>query len=489
MNLRFSAGEMIKMFGATYRTLDIRSAAVKQGDKWANVYAVIRLTYEQPAVAAERLRRLERDHGAVRTESFRILLGLRPFSELGEFWEDLALGRLCVGGEEVRLAKPLGVILEQERAYLQDNYSEIRPFDSCRWPVAHYRLVPYGSSMLIDDTLAREAARLGYSDADEAANLLCEINIRAGQSNGYHLWLSLPAFATIQNVRASLKGRRMEVAIRKHRDLPALRGIAIFSGPRVFAGEPPKHRATIEAFSDNGGGQDLRSASASVRLTKVHEHDSVEVKLLHADAGELHSFSRHSVLDLVPPPERNVLFEALKFFCPESELALLLGSPHKKKSKNLKPSAAFELHVAWLLGFLGLSTAVLGEYEHIVAPETKVRRGSVDILAASQRHKRLVLVACTIGAPKEDDFTNVLNTAEIISREVFAGTGVRVQPLVCTSVRGFPASKDIVEDLVGLPIIDGDRLELLLRLIRSARERDFFSFLDNAIHSPLREPG
>jgi len=475
------------MFGATYRTLDIRSAAVKQGDKWANVYAVIRLTYEQPAVAAERLRRLERDHGAVRTESFRILLGLRPFSELSEFWEDLTLGRLCVGGEEVRLAQPLGVILERERAYLQDYYSEIRPFDSCRWPVAHYRFGPYSSSPLIDDALAREAARLGYSDADEAANLLCEINIRAGQSNGYHLWLSLPAFATIQNVRASLKARRMEVAIRRHRDLPALRGIVIFSGPRVFAGEPPKHRAMIEAFSDNGGSQDLRSACASIRLTKVEEHDSVEVKLLHAEAGELHSFFGHSVRDLVSPPERNVLFEALKFFCPESELRLLLGSPHKKKSKKLKPGAAFELHVAWLLGFLGLSTAVLGEYEHIVAPETKIRRGSVDILAASQRHRRLVLVACTIGAPKEDDFTNVLNTAEIISREVFTGTGVRVQPLVCTSVRGFPASKDIVEGLVGLPIIDGDRLELLLRLIGAARERDFFSFLDSPTYSPLRE--
>jgi len=82
----------------------------------------------------------------------------------------------------------------------------------------------------------------------------------------------------------------------------------------------------------------------------------------------------------------------------------------------------------------------------------------------------------------------VLNTAEIISREVFAGTGVRVQPLVCTSVRRFPASKDIVEGLVGLPIIDGDRLELLLRLIGAARERDFFSFLDSTIYSPLREP-
>src|SRR6266849_1743172 len=145
MNLRFSAGEMIEMFGASYRTLDIRSVAVKQGEKWANVYAVIRLTYEEHVVAAERLRRLERDHGAVRTESFRILLGLRPFSEWGEFLEDLALGRLCISGEEVRLAQPLGVILELERAYLQDNYSEIRPFDLYRWPVAHYRLIPYGS--------------------------------------------------------------------------------------------------------------------------------------------------------------------------------------------------------------------------------------------------------------------------------------------------------------------------------------------------------
>lgn len=36
------------MFGATYRTIDIRSAAVKQGDAWVNVYAVARLSYEEP---------------------------------------------------------------------------------------------------------------------------------------------------------------------------------------------------------------------------------------------------------------------------------------------------------------------------------------------------------------------------------------------------------------------------------------------------------
>jgi hypothetical protein len=404
MNLRFSVGEMIEMFGVTYRTLDIRSAAVKQGDRWANVYAVVRLTYEEPAVAAERLHRLERDHGTARTESFRVLLGLRPFSELGEFWKDVGLGRLCVGDEEVRLAQPLAVMLDRERAYLQPDYSGIRPFDSRSWPVAHYRLLPYGSSPLLDEALARDAARLGYSDADEAVNLLCEINIRAGQSNGHHFWLSMPVFASIQDVHASLKERRMEVSILRHRKLSTLKGMAIFSRPPTFAGEPPKFRVPIEKFSNSGGTADLRSASASVRLLKVEEDDSVEVKLLQPDLGELHSRISWSIRDLLCTSERNILFEALKHFCPEPELGLLLGSPHKKKSKNLKPSAAFELHVAWLLGCFGLSTAVLGEYEHIVAPETKIRRGSVDILAASQRHRRLVLVACTIGAPERGRF-------------------------------------------------------------------------------------
>ena len=486
MNLRYSVEEMIKMFGATYRTIDIRSAAVKQGEAWTNVYAVARLSYEEPALAMERLRRLERTHGVVCTESFRVLLGQRPFSEWGEFCAELARGILCVSGSEIRLAQALQVA--SEGAYLGTDYSSIRSFDSFRWPAANYNLCSYQMTPMTENAVVREAMRLGYSDAHQAVNLLCELNVQANQSNGSHFCLSIPVFAAISEVSASLKERRIKVEIRRHRALPPLKGVAVFRGPRTFAGEPPKRRVAIERFSDSAGVGDLGRALACVRLINIEGHDSVDVSLLHPDLGELHSFSNYGIWQLVRPTERNVLFEALKFFCPEPELTLLLGSPHKKKSKKLKPEAAFELHIAWLLGCFGLSTAVLGEYEHIVAPETKVRRGSVDILAASQRHKRLVLVACTIGPPKEDDFTNLLNTAEIISREVFSGTAVRVQPLVCTSVRGFSGSKDILEGLAALPIIDGDRLELLLRLVTAARERDFFSFLDNPIYSPLREP-
>jgi len=193
---------MIRTFGATYGTIDIRSAAVRLVNGWLNAYAVVRLTYEEPEVGAERLRKLETDQGTVHTDLFRILLGVRPFSEWGDFCEELAHSRMHIGDEEVQLNQPL--TLMPQRTQLGTNYFEIRPFDSWTWPVAHYSFFPHNSSPLMYDALTREAGRLGFSDADEAANLLCGINIRPGQANGYQFWLSTPMFAMIQNVRASL---------------------------------------------------------------------------------------------------------------------------------------------------------------------------------------------------------------------------------------------------------------------------------------------
>ena len=71
--------------------------------------------------------------------------------------------------------------------------------------------------------------------------------------------------------------------------------------------------------------------------------------------------------------------------------------PFDNKPPKLKVSVGFELRMAWLLGLVGLSAVILGEYENIIAPATGVHRGSVDILAASQRGGALLLVTCTIG--------------------------------------------------------------------------------------------
>src|SRR5713226_1827563 len=98
---RLSVNDMIGAFGATYRTIDLRSVAVKQGGIWANVYSTIRFRYEEPDVVEKRLRQLEAVHGVVRTESFQVLLDRRPFTEWNQVHGDLEVDKLRVASVEL----------------------------------------------------------------------------------------------------------------------------------------------------------------------------------------------------------------------------------------------------------------------------------------------------------------------------------------------------------------------------------------------------
>ncbi len=69
----------------------------------------------------------------------------------------------------------------------------------------------------------------------------------------------------------------------------------------------------------------------------------------------------------------------------------VLVRPYAEKPKRLKESAALEVHVAWLLGLFGCPTIVLGKYERLIAPQTKVELGSV----TSSRSLRMVKCYCS----------------------------------------------------------------------------------------------
>lgn len=175
----------------------------------------------------------------------------------------------------------------------------------------------------------------------------------------------------------------------------------------------------------------------------------------------------------------NILLSALRRVCTDAELEDLLVNAHNKKPHKLKVSAAFEAHVGWLLGLLGFSTIVLGEYERIVAPETKVPMASVDILAASQAEKSLILAACTLNPPKPEDFSNLRHAREIFRREVFGGKSVEVIPVVFTAALGCAPCETITGTFDTVPIVDGDALRELLQLLRNQKQAEFLSFLSN----------
>jgi hypothetical protein len=482
MTIRLGVTDMIGAFGATYRAIDIRCAAVKRAEVWVNVYTVIRLTYEKPEFVERRLGQLSAVHGDVRTNSFCIALDQRSFSEWDNIRGEFTNNKLRVGDIEVAFQQPIEVDISRTQAYLQTDYSAIRPFDSCKWPVAQFCIHPYAIPAIADDPVVFEMARLGYSDPYDAVNLLCELNVQSNQSQGSQLYLSLPAFALISGFRILPREKRVYMEIKRHRKLKLVKGVILFRGRDHRNAEPWKHRLPIEHFSDEPTDHHIVTATGSVALPEVGQEDWGEAQILHPNLGQLHNDSS-SVRHLTPPAQRNILFEALKFFCPEAELNVLTVRPFDKSGPKLKVSAGFELRVAWLLGLLGLSTIVLGEYEHIVAPNTGVRRGSVDVLAASQREKKLILVACTIGPPKDEDFGNIVTSAQILDREVFADATVRILPLVCTCAPGYQA-----ESANGVPVLDADRLSLALRLVKAGSERDVLSFMENPSFNELKDP-
>ena len=311
-------------------------------------------------------------------------------------------------------------------------------------------------------------------------NLLCELNIQSNQSQGHQLYLSLPVFASVESFRILPKDKTVHVAIKRHCQLKSLKYVVLFRGRDHQRSEPWRHRLTVETTASEDG--DFLTATGSVSLPEVEDDDWAEVQILHPDLGQL-SQESNTVHNLIPAAQRSLLFEALRFFCSEPELRTLLVRPFDKKGPRLKESAAFELRIAWLLGLLGLSTIVLGEYEHIVAPATGVRRGSADILAASQREGNLVLVACTIGPPKDEDFRNLNTTAEILEREVFNDTSVRIISLVCTCAPGYPVTSES-----GVPVLDADRLDMALRLVKAGHEHEVLSFIENPTFNELKDP-
>src|ERR1017187_7824968 len=158
-------------------------------------------------------------------------------------------------------------------------------------------------------------------------------------------------------------------------------------------------------------------------------------------------------------PERNVLFAALSRFCPPAKLESALGNPggQEKKRSTLDQSSAFELHVGWLLGVLGLQVIVLGDYEYLVHPGTAVRLGSLDILAFDPATRTLVLGACKTNPPNREAFRGLLNLRRILEDDVFRGMNVNIRPVVFSGAKDQPRFME-PGDAGAVPVVDSDQL-------------------------------
>lgn len=483
MGMRINVQKLAEILSPAYQAVDVRVAATNESSVWTNAMAVVRLSRQSPDAVREHHQKLEQLHGKVVSKQFRIALGALPFSDWPAFLTSCSEGTLTVG--EIAITWPEPIKVADQSGYIQPYHHQLRADDSWNWPSFEACCGRYHQERLGREDLSRELSAIGWSSPSEAINTLCEINTAPGTPHAFDLCVGIPVFALIDSLVVSTAEDLLRFRYLHYDQVKGLRVLARLK-VRTNQGERVRTRLDLVLEEDASENQ-IAIASGRASLNAANRDELVEVKVTHDELGEIYSF-QDSVRRLIPEAEQNVLYAALKKFCPGTGFENLLVRPHAHKAKRLKPSSAFELHVSWVLSLCGLSPVVLGEYEQLLAEETNIERASVDILAGGQGQNILVAAACTLGTPKEEDFTNLAHACEILRREVFNQTSVSVYPVIFTGAVGQPSCRDLADAFSTIPIIDADRLAIVVELLNEGMQRFVLDFIGNPLLGDLHSP-
>ena len=126
----------------------------------------------------------------------------------------------------------------------------------------------------------------------------------------------------------------------------------------------------------------------------------------------------------------------------------------------------------------GLSTVVFGDYERLLAPDTPVQRASIDILAANERSKLLLIVSCTLNSPKDEISVIFAMLVKFSLVRSLRTPEFALSPCCLHHRWAVPPTTNPKIILIGL-VIDADAMRILLELLKSGEERRFFEFLAN----------
>jgi hypothetical protein len=468
---RFHPDQLLPMVSQTYQSIDLRVAAVREGDTWWNAFAVLRFCSLSPLKARAQLKEALNGRVRIETDHFRIETAVLPYSSLNRIQTAAREGSLHLGKLSARLREPLDWRALQP-SYLRVGASIVRSLNRTEWPGVEVVRGQTPSHQLHDDVVCREVASLGYEMPYDAIAALCGANVWPNTSHSGDVYIWLPVYACITDGSLAPTSGQLTVGALKHRRLKAVQ--AAFVMKPQPPNEQPERRWTANLARSEKSGSEVQAVAATVSVGSCDSNSIIEVKLVHKEIGEIDRWSK-TVSDLLPRPQTNPLFEALKRFCDESQLEALLIQPSAVHSKRVKESAAFEHHVAWMLNLLGFRAIALGEYERLAPPGSKVQQASVDILALSDSGSRFLVVGCTLNVPKTEDFTNLRNACAILRSEVFPSTTIQVVPVLFTPAMD---CSGIANTTAPVSVIDGGRLREILGLLRNRQERgaaDFFS--------------
>ncbi len=251
-----------------------------------------------------------------------------------------------------------------------------------------------------DSDLRRSLHASGFDDLRELFHSRLQSRPDSDPSCASEICIDVPIPAAVRDVKFNPRERRLSSIIDCHSSLCA--AIQVWAEQRSnFGRRGQKVRlAPLECLSDGTCAFD-----ADLRLDD--ETTSIVISLSHNSLGKITELGKNRK-EILPQAETNSLWWILQAFCSIERFETELTAPTAPKTQAEREQRSFERYVAWLLSLYGYSPIVLGEFEYLLAAASKVRLGSVDIIAYHKERNRVLLCSCTMGAPEERDYGNLV---------------------------------------------------------------------------------
>ena len=317
-------------------------------------------------------------------------------------------------------------------------------------------------------------SKLGHSGVIEAMTGLLGLKISQG-SFGFDVFVAAPVMAKINEAVVCPREGVIKATLTCH---PALVPFRVFGSSY---GTSADAREKISFVAESTGQNDGRRgfiAKAQRAISEINEY--LELRLVHDELGEVFSHSWRT-RDLIPEQYVNPLYFLLTKFCSPSRLHSLVVRPHAVPTQKTKPQKEFEQHVAWVLACYDFTTIILGVHEDLIAEHTKVKRGSVDLLAYHPVRKVALLAGCTLNVPKEEDYAQLVSIRSMLLEDWKGDIPVRCELVMFTGAPdcAVASTATIFDPFISIPnrngvtVIDANGLSEALVLLQERKEEEF----------------
>ena len=321
-----------------------------------------------------------------------------------------------------------------------------------------------------DSDLRRRLHASGFDDLRDLFHSRLQSRPDTDPSCGSEICIDVPIFAAVREIKFNPSESRLSSIIDCHSSLCA--AVQVWAEQRSnFGRKRQKIRlAPLKCLSDG-------TCAVNADLGLDDEATSIVISLSHNSLGKVMEFGKNRK-EILPMEETNPMWGILQAFCSSESFERALTAPTAPKAQVEKEQRSFERYVAWLLSLYGYSPIVLGEFEYLHAGVSKVRLGSVDIIAYHKERNRVLLCSCTMGAPEERDYGNLVTVRSDLQSRINQEVSFAFELAIISCAARCVAPPHYSTAASHVALLDRGDLKNSIRWLQSGDDSAFFRIFD-----------